>query len=135
MFFNADAIAFTDYQHFNGNQTRIGTSSNYLNVFNLLPYYQLSTNGNYFEGHLEHDFKGFLLGKVSLLNQLNFNMIVGAHFLSTENRPPYSELSVGVDNVGFGKFRFFRVDYVHSFYNGNNQGAFIFGLKFLQLLE
>lgn len=135
MFFNADAIAFTDYQHFNGNQTRIGTSSNYLNVFNLLPYYQLSTNGNYFEGHLEHDFKGFLLGKVPLLNQLNFNMIVGAHFLSTENRPPYSELSVGVDNVGFGKFRFFRVDYVHSFYNGNNQGAFIFGLKFLQLLE
>lgn len=134
-FFNADKIAFADYQHFNGNQTRIGTSSNYLNVFNLLPYYNLSTNGSYFEGHVEHDFKGFILGKVPLLNKLNYNLIVGAHFLSTENKKPYSELSVGMDNIGIGKLKLMRVDYVHSFYNGGNKGAFIFGLKFLNLLN
>src|SRR5690606_35422050 len=116
-FFNADKIAFMDYQHFNGNQTRIGTSSGYLNVFNLLPYYDLSTNGSYFEGHMEHDFKGFLLGKVPLLNKLNYNLITGAHFLSTQDKKPYSELSVGMDNIGIGKFRLLRVDYVHSFYN------------------
>uniref|UniRef100_UPI0030D99E59 DUF5686 family protein n=1 Tax=uncultured Planktosalinus sp. TaxID=1810935 RepID=UPI0030D99E59 len=134
-FFNADGISFADFQHFNGNQTRIGTSFTYSNVFNLLPYYALSTNGSYFEGHLEHDFRGFLLGKIPLLNKLNFNLVAGAHFLSTENNNPYSELSMGIDNIGIGKFRFLRLDYVHSFYQGNDKGAFIFGLKILDIIE
>lgn len=134
-FINGDAISFADYQHFNGNQTRVGTSSRYTNVFNLLPYYALSTNGSYFEGHLEHDFRGFMLGKIPLINKLNFNLVAGAHFLSTENNKPYSELSLGIDNLGFGKFRFLRLDYVHSFFNGNDKGAFVFGLTFLNIIE
>lgn len=130
-----DGISLVDYRHFNGNQTRIGTESDYLNVFNLMPYYTFSTNKSYFEGHLEHDFKGFILGKIPGLNLLNWNMIVGAHVLSTEEQKPYSEISVGLDNVGFRKFRLFRVDYVHSFYDNKDKGAFIFGLKFLQVLD
>ena len=132
-FINGEDISFVDFQHFNGNQTRVGTSAIYENSFNLLPYYDLSTNKSYFEGHLEHDFKGWILGKIPGINQLNFNLIAGAHFLSTENNKPYSELSIGLDNLGFGKFRFLRLDYVHSFYNGNSNGAIIFGLKFLEL--
>ena len=132
-FFNGEDISFVDYQHFNGNQTRVGTTALYDNVFNLLPYYELSTNKSYFEGHLEHDFKGWILGKIPGINQLNFNLIAGAHFLSTEGNKPYSELSVGIDNLGFGKYRILRLDYVHSFYNGGNDGAFIFGLKFIDL--
>ena len=134
-FFNGENISFVDYQHFNGNQTRIGTSSNYTNVFNLLPYYQLSTNKNYFEGHLEHDFKGWILGKIPGVNQLNFNLVAGAHLLSIENNKPYSEFSVGIDNLGIGNFRFLRLDYVRSYYNGNSDGAFVFGLKFLGFLD
>ncbi len=134
-FINGDDISFADYQHFNGNQTRVGTTFNYTNVFNLLPYYALSTNGSYVEGHLEHDFKGFLLGKVPLINKLNYNLVAGAHFLSTENNKPYTEVSIGMDNLGFGKFRFLRLDYVHSFFDGNDKGAFIFGLKFLNIIE
>lgn len=134
-FFNGENISFVDYQHFNGNQTRIGTSSNYTNVFNLLPYYQLSTNKNYFEGHLEHDFKGWILGKIPGINQLNFNLVAGAHLLSIENNKPYSEFSVGIDNLGIGNFRFLRLDYVRSYYNGNSDGAFVFGLKFLGFLD
>jgi len=132
-FINGDDISFVDFQHFNGNQTRVGTNAIYNNVFNLLPYYELSTNKSYFEGHVEHDFKGWVLGKIPGINQLNFNLIAGAHFLSTENNKPYSEVSVGIDNLGFGKFRFLRLDYVHSFYKGNDFGAIIFGLKFLDL--
>ena len=64
---------FVDFQHFNGNQTRVGTSFRYTDVFNLMPYYTFSTNKSYFEGHLEYDFKGFLLSKIPGLNQLNFN--------------------------------------------------------------
>ncbi|MCF6308180.1 MAG: DUF5686 and carboxypeptidase regulatory-like domain-containing protein [Flavobacteriaceae bacterium] len=133
-FINGENISFVDFQHFNGNQTRVGTASIYDNVFNLLPYYELSTNKNYFEGHLEHDFKGWVLGKIPGINQLNFNLIAGAHFLSTGNNKPYSELSIGIDNLGFGKYRVLRLDYVRSFYNGSDYGAIIFGLKFLDLL-
>jgi len=134
-FLNGENISFADYQHFNGNQTRVGTTPNYTNVFNLLPYYALSTNKSYFEGHIEHDFKGFILGKLPLINKLNYNLVVGGHFLSTEDNKPYSELSLGIDNLGFGKFRFLRLDYVHSFFDGTDKGAFIFGIKFLNFIE
>lgn len=133
-FVNEDGISFIDYKHFNGNQTRIGTSPNYTNVFNLMPYYNFSTNKSYFEGHTEHDFRGWILGKIPGINQLNLNLVIGAHYLSTEERKPYSEVSVGIDNLGFGKFRLLRLDYVRSFHNGGGEGAFIFGLKFLDIL-
>lgn len=128
--FNADDIAFMDFQHFNGNQTRIGTGS-YLNVFNNLPYYALSTNDSYFELHAEHDFSGYILGKIPLINKLNFNLIGGAHLLSTTNNKLYQEYTIGIDNIGWGKFRFLRIDYVRSYMgNGFVNDAFVFGLKF-----
>ncbi len=133
-FFNGDDISFADYKHFNGNQTRVGTTFDYTNTFNLLPYYDLSTNNSYFEAHLEHDFRGWILGKIPGINTLNFNLVAGAHLLSTE-ASPYTEFSLGIDNLGWGKFRFLRLDYVISHFEGNNKGAFIFGLKFLNIIE
>lgn len=135
IFFNGDRISFADYRHFNGNQTRIGSGSTYTEVFNLLPYYSLSTNQSYFEGHAEHNFKGWVLGKVPGINRLNFNLIFGGHVLHTDGRKPYSELSAGLDNIGWGKFRFLRLDYVQSFFEGQSKGGFIFGLKFLGIFE
>ncbi|RXJ50768.1 DUF5686 and carboxypeptidase regulatory-like domain-containing protein [Gelidibacter gilvus] len=134
-FFNADAIGFMDYYHPNGNQTHVGTSSTYLNVFNNLPYYELSTNTSYLEMHVEHDFKGLLLSRVPLLNKLNYNLVIGAHAFATENIKPYQEYSIGIDNIGFKKFRFLRVDYVRSYQNGYQGDAVIFGLKFLNIIE
>jgi len=134
-FFNGDNISFVDYQHFNGNQTRIGTASRYTNVFNLLPYYQLSTNNSYFEGHLEHNFRGWILGKIPGVRALNFNLVGGAHMLATDGNKPYTEVSIGLDNLGWGNFRFLRVDYVQSYFNGSSKGAFVFGLKFLNLFD
>tara|TARA_R110002033_G_scaffold78978_1_gene130205 strand:- start:794 stop:2527 length:1734 start_codon:yes stop_codon:yes gene_type:complete len=128
-FFNADGIAFMDYQHFNGNQTHIGEGT-YLNVFNNAPYYSLSTNDSYLELHAEHDFNGFLLGKIPLLNKLNFNLIIGGHALSTPNNVPYQEYTIGIDNIGWGKFRFLRLDYVRSYQSGFQSDAILFGLKF-----
>lgn len=133
-FINGDGISFIDYKHFNGNQTRVGTSPNYTNVFNIMPYYNFSTNKSYFEGHFEHDFKGWILGKIPRINRLNFNLIIGAHLLSSADNKPYQEVSLGIDNIGVGKFKLLRLDYVRSFHNGGNDGAFVFGLKFLDLL-
>jgi len=129
-FFNGDDIAFMDYQHFNGNQTHVSTQGNYTNVFNNLPYYAGSTNDAYLEAHTEHDFNGFLLGKVPLLNKLNFNLVVGAHLLATPDFKPYQEYSVGIDNIGWGKWRFLRVDYIRSYQSGFQSDAILFGLKF-----
>ncbi|MBT8319774.1 MAG: carboxypeptidase-like regulatory domain-containing protein, partial [Gramella sp.] len=125
----ADEISLVDYQHFDANQTRIGFGS-YVGKFNLMPYYNFSTNKNYAEIHAEHDFQGWILGKLPLINKLNFNLIVGAHRLITADRDPYSEYSLGIDNLGFGKYRFLRLDYVVSDFGGERDGAFIFGLKF-----
>ncbi|MEZ4856940.1 MAG: DUF5686 and carboxypeptidase regulatory-like domain-containing protein [Gelidibacter sp.] len=134
-FINADKIAFMDYYHPNGNQTHVGTSGRYLNVFNNMPYYAFSTNTSYLELHAEHDFKGYLLSKVPLLSQLNFNLVIGAHAFATEHIAPYQEYSVGIDNIGWGKFRLLRVDYVRSYQGGYQGDAVIFGLKFLNIIN
>jgi hypothetical protein len=134
-FFNANNIAFMDFQHFNGNQTHVGTTSNYLNAFNNLPYYAFSTNKSYLEFHTEHDFKGYILGKIPLLNKLNYNLVIGAHTLATESIKPYQEFSIGIDNLGWGKFRLLRFDYVRSYQNGYKGDALIFGLKFFGFIN
>lgn len=134
-FFNADNIAFIDYKHFNGNQTHIGTADRYLNVFNLLPYYTSSTNDAYFEAHAEHDDQGYLMNKLPLLNKLKSTLVVGYHNLSVPGRNPYHEFTVGLDNLGFGKFKLFRVDYIHSYQNGDHLDGVVFGLKLLDVIQ
>ncbi|MBU2524979.1 MAG: DUF5686 and carboxypeptidase regulatory-like domain-containing protein [Bacteroidetes bacterium] len=134
-FFSADRIGFADYKHFNGNQTHIGTSENYTDVFNFLPYYELSTNAEYAYLHLEHNFKGYLLNKIPLLQNLNYNIVVGAHVLATAANKPYSEYTIGLDNLGFGKFRFLRIDYIRNYQNGFLTDGFVFGLKFLNIFQ
>ncbi len=134
-FFNADNISFVDYKHFNGNQTHIGQSENYTNVFNLLPYYGASTNDSYSETHIEHNDKGFFMNKIPLLKLLQSQLVLGFHNLAVPERKPYQEFSVGLDNLGFGKYKMFRVDYVRSYQDGNQGDGVIFGLKFLNILE
>ena len=129
-FFNADNIAFMDYQHFNGNQINVSRRGNYTDVFNNLGYYDLSTNDSYAEIHAEHDFNGFVLGKIPLLNKLNFNLIVGAHYLTTPDFKPYQEFTIGLDNIGWGKWRFLRLDYIRSYQSGFQSDAILFGIKF-----
>jgi hypothetical protein len=55
--------------------------------------------------------------------------------LSTVGNKPYYEYSVGLDNIGWGKYRLLRIDYVRSSLNGVNDGIFVFGLKFLDFLD
>ncbi len=129
-FLNAENISFIDYKHFNGNQTSINLSGNYLNAFNLLPYYTHSTNDAYLETHVEHNFKGYIMNKIPLLNKLQWNLITSFHQLNVPNFKPYQEFTIGFDNIGWGKFRFLRLDYVRSYQNGCQGDGFMFGLKF-----
>lgn len=131
-FFNADGIAFIDYKHFTGNQTRIGQG---FRVFNLLPYYSNSTNDAFAESHFQYNDNGFIMNKIPLLNLLKTNLIVSYHNLAVPDRKPYSEIGVGLNNIGFGKFRVLRLDYVRSYQSGFQTDGIIFGLKFLNILE
>jgi hypothetical protein len=134
-FFDSDNIAFTDYRHFNGNRTHVGRSERYLNVFNFLPYYTHSTNDSYTEGHIEHNFKGFITNKIPLINKLNYHLVGGYHILSVPGRSPYMEYTVGLDNLGWGKVRFLRIDYIRAYENGFIGDGVVIGLSFLDILE
>jgi hypothetical protein len=128
-FVNAENISFIDYKHFNGNLTHLITSNSTLNAFNLLPYYSHSTNDAYIETHLEHNFKGYIMNKIPLLNKLQWNLIGGFHQINIPNFKPYQEVVIGFDNIGWGKFRFLRIDYVRSYQNGFQGDGVMFGFK------
>jgi hypothetical protein len=134
-FIHGDKISFVDYKHFNGNRTHMGTSDRYLNVFNIMPYYANSTNKSYFEVHLEHNDKGYVMNKIPLLNKLNSTLVLGFHALAVPDTKPYTEFTVGLDNLGFGKLKVFRLDYVRSSQNGIQENGVVFGLKILNVLD
>ncbi|MBF01491.1 DUF5686 and carboxypeptidase regulatory-like domain-containing protein [Flavobacterium coralii] len=134
-FFNAAEIAFIDYKHFNGNQTHVFNGQQNLSSFNLLPYYSHSTNDSYFELHAEHNFNGYIMNKIPLLNKLQWNLVVGYHQISTPDFKPYQEFTAGFDNIGFGKFRMLRVDYVRAYQGGFSTDGIMFGLKFLDIVD
>ena len=134
-FFNADGIAFTDYKHFNGNETHVNSGETNTGRFNILPYYSLSTNNSYFELHAEHNFKGYIMNKIPLLNYLQWNLVVGYHQIATPDYKPYMEFTAGFDNIGIGNFRMLRIDYVRSYQGGFQSDGIMFGLKFLDILD
>ena len=127
-FLNGENISLVDHQHFNGNLTHVKLDPS-INQFNLLPYYGYSANDTYGELHAEHNFKGYLLGKIPLLRALNFNTVIGVNSLWTSGNKPYSEYSVGISNIGFGKYRILRVDYVKAYQGGWQDSGIMFGLS------
>ena len=128
-FVNQGDISFVDYQHFNGNESYI-TRKDYMESFFLLPYYDLSTNKEYLEGHAEHNFKGFIMNRIPLLKKLNSHLIVSGKFLATTNNRPYSEFGVALGNLGIKKFRFLRVGYAQSYFNNTVERGLNIGLIF-----
>lgn len=134
-FFDGNELAFMDYKHFNANQSFVGSNTIYDNQFNLLPYYDHSTNSSYFQAHIEHDFKGYILNKIPLLNKLRYSIVVGSHHLYIPEQQPYHEWSIGLNNFGFGKFRFFRIDYFRAYQGGFKDQGVVIGVKFLDLIQ
>lgn len=129
-FFNADNISFADYKHFNGNQTHVRIDGQYNTSFNLLPYYTQFTNNQYFETHVNYNDNGYFMNKIPLLNKLGWNLVGGFHQLATSDNKPYQEVTVGLDRIGFGKLKIFRVDYIRSYQGGFVGDGVMFGLKF-----
>jgi hypothetical protein len=112
-FLNTRSVYSPDYQHFNGNQTI--AASEYLNSFQLAPYYALSTTASFYAtGHLEHHFNGLLTNKIPLFRRLKWNLVGGVNAYYVRGDDHYEEVMGGLENI----FKIFRVDFVSSWRNG-----------------
>jgi hypothetical protein len=109
-FLSRDSVAVPDYNHFNGN--RILTASDYLNSFQLLPYYKYSNVSRFFvQGHVEHHFNGMLTNKIPLFRKLNWHLVGGSNAFYVNKDQHYIEAFVGLENI----FKIARVDLVWGF--------------------
>jgi hypothetical protein len=106
---------FMDFRHFNGNQTMIAKTSEYLSTFQLLNYYSHSTNTAFAMLHIEHDFNGFIWNKIPGLKVLGFEFVTGYHLLYTPEKGPYMEFNLGLDRIGWNLFRILRIDFVMGY--------------------
>jgi len=122
-FLSNKSLFYTDYHHFSGNQVLFYKGG--LNSFMLLDYYKYSTNTEYLEGHLEHNFSGFITNKLPLIRKLKLQEILNVNYLSTPELKNYYEVGVGLQYFSF------RVMYGWSFNSGSNAGsAFRVGINF-----
>jgi hypothetical protein len=123
-FLNTRSVYIQDYQHFNGNQTIF--ESEYLNSFQLAPYYANSTTAAlYATGHIEHHFNGFLTNQIPLFKRLSWWLVGGSNAFYVNRDNNYVEVFGGLENI----FKLFRVDLVASYLDGRSgQVGFRVGL-------
>lgn len=112
---NDDKMPFIDYYHQRGNQFIFANASRYLNGYKKMPYYQYSSNKWHGEAFFEHHFEGFILDKIPLIKHLGAKSVIGFAGLYEDTDINYYEISYGIEGLGFGIFKLFRVDYVWSF--------------------
>lgn len=129
-FLNKNSIYFIDFKHFDSNLPSLNFTERFSYTFLRLPYYQYSTATPFFQWHFQHHFEGFILDKIPGVRSLGLYMLLGASVLYTEARREYVELSLGLDNIGIGPFRFITVNAVlnKTFDSGWKWGASI-GLR------
>ena len=106
-FLNNKKVFIQDFQHFNGN--RVLSASEYVNSFQLAPYYAYSTTERFYTfGHVEHHFNGLFTNKIPLFKRLNWNLVAGSNALYVNKNNNYVEVFGGLENI----FKIFRVDVV-----------------------
>ena len=118
-FLNTSYVSIPDLNHLNGNQLLL--ASPYLESFQLAPYYTYSNKEPlYGELHLEWKLKGFLTNKIPLLRQLRWYLVTGANGFYANDGLYHVEAFAGIDNLGYEKMRFLRLDVVQG-WNSFNQ--------------
>ena len=116
------------------------------NTFSLLNYYDFVVD-QFTSGHFEHHFNGFILNRIPFFNKLKlrslltFRGVVGDISESnkainrssiTYNAPTdlYYEYGFGIENIGLGNIRIFRIDCIwRSDLNNTNSVSPNFGIR------
>lgn len=126
-YLNKNRPSFMDATHFHGNA--IFVRNNNFRSFQLLPYYERSTTQNHGSIHLEHDFFKWGIGSWPLFKQLQASLFIGGNALFIDGHLPYWEGFIGLGNIGIGKIRGLRIDYVQSWYGKEQNNGVRFGLN------
>ncbi|MDN3586827.1 DUF5686 and carboxypeptidase regulatory-like domain-containing protein [Pedobacter aquatilis] len=96
-FVNNKQMYYPDYKHFSGNISTFFPPN--LRKFQYLDFYQFSTNKQYFEAHLEHNFAGFFINKVPLLRKAKLEEFIGGGYLSSPEKRNYKEFYFGLQRL------------------------------------
>ena len=104
---------FSDFRHFNGNQTFIRSFS--FDAFRNLDYYLHSTKGNYLEVFVANDFQKFLLTQITPLRIYGLKESIFANYLNIPNQK-FNYVEIGYGILGIGKF--LGLEVVGNFVNG-----------------
>ena len=98
-YLNSEQLYYPDFKHFIGTRSLAYTPK--INTFLFLDYYQFSTADKYFEGHLEHNFSGFITNKLPLIRKLKLQEIAGFNYLSTPGFKNHNEVYFGLQYLNF----------------------------------
>lgn len=140
-FINRNNVQFVDFKHFNGLQTiflqRVQDRFSDIKQFRTMRYYNNSTDRYFIEAHFEHNFGGYLLSKIPLLDRTRLHLVAGFNYLSSEFDSQFLEFFFGFDNIykvgkiefsgGWDDFRVFRltmrlgVNFDYNFYRDNKR--------------
>ncbi len=125
-FFNKKNVGLPDMIHINGNRTF--WASPYKSSFQLAPYYRFShTASLYGEAHIDWHLAGWLTNKIPLFKRLNWHLVAGNNTLFIDSKNYFTEVHVGLENIGWKLFRFFRVDFIAGYESGVSKP--IFGVR------
>ncbi len=96
-FLNNKNMYYPDFKHFAGNISTIFPPN--IRKFQYLDFYQFSTNQQYFEAHLEHNFAGFFMNKIPLLRKAKLEEFIGGGYLSSPEKRNYKEFYFGIQRL------------------------------------
>ncbi|MEO9967774.1 MAG: DUF5686 and carboxypeptidase regulatory-like domain-containing protein [Reichenbachiella sp.] len=124
-FLNTDRMTFVDYKHHTGNRSILANFDN--DNFQLLRYYQFSTNGSWLGLHVDHHFNGFVMNKLPFIRKSKAQVVASLNYLKTDAADHYFEYGIGLEHL----FKVIRVDYFGAIEDGGNYGqGFRLGLGF-----
>lgn len=120
---------FGDFFHPMGNEIDIPIDLD-LSSFNLLPYYEFSTNKHYIQVNFRHHFNGYIFDKIPLINKTPLKMVIGSSALYVADKGHYIEPFIGIENFRIGPIHLFDIDYSFAFdKNGFRDHGIIFRLS------
>lgn len=119
---------FADFLHPVANRIAIPIDPD-LSSFNLLPFYQFSTDKYYLQLNFRHHFNGFVFDRIPLINKTPLRLTLGSSALYVPDKGFYIEPYIGLENFKIGPIHLFDIDYAFSFdKNGFRDHGIVFRL-------
>jgi hypothetical protein len=96
-FFNNNPFNYIDYKHFGTAGNTWFSTKDAINTYNLLPFYEYSTNKEWIQAFVNYRTDYLLLKRLSFLQGKMFNENLHFKYLHTPEKPYYSEWGYSID--------------------------------------